>query len=233
MNNIEVVFVDDEEQNLFVYRKSLKKYFDVKTFQDPVEAQKYLFKKNNKSLVVVTDQSMPILTGEELARSLALEKEYLNFIMITGNLENDDNLSSRILSKKFFFDYIEKPIIWFEHTNSIINTIKTAASYSWRNLLTMHRATALDLFCENPYEISEYVSLNNLTREVKLEKSNLRMYMIFDTFILCDKIEEIAYIKKTKGDSTTHELHTISDDKKIICTTLDEAFEKFKLFFLN
>ncbi len=230
MNNIEVVFVDDEEQNLFVYKKSLKKHFDVKTFLDPKEAQDYLFRKNNKSLVVVTDQSMPVLTGEELARSLALEKEYLNFIMITGNLENDDNLSSRILSKKFFFDYIEKPIIWFEHTNSIINTIKTAASYSWRNLLTMHRPIALDLFCDNPYEVEEYVKLNNLVKNVKLEHSNLRMYMIFDTFILCNKLEEVAYI--TKGNNN-HQLHILDGDIKTNYSTIDEAFDIFKAQFTN
>ncbi len=225
MKNVEIVFVDDEEQNLYVYKKTFKKIFDLKTFSNPVEAKDYLLQKNSKPLVVVTDQTMPEMKGEELARALALEKEYLNFIMITGNLEEDDGLSSRILSKKFFFDYLEKPINWIEDSDSIVNTIKTAASYSWRNLLTMYRARALEFYCSNPYEMEDYVKLNGLVKEIKLEKNSVRMFMIFDKFIISEGINEIAEI--TKSDSN-HELKYLPTNDVQSFSSLEQAFSELR-----
>ena len=63
-----VIYLDDEEINLLLFKEMFKKDFEVFTTTYPEEALEYL--KNNDVEYVFTDQRMPIMTGVEFLREL-------------------------------------------------------------------------------------------------------------------------------------------------------------------
>jgi CheY-like chemotaxis protein len=104
-----VVYVDDEEENLFVFRRKLGKELNIKTFSDPTEALDFIAKEADVALVI-TDEVMPGMRGNELCDEVKKVKPYMKFILITGNPENDDNLMYRSLRQNRFYDFIQKPV---------------------------------------------------------------------------------------------------------------------------
>ncbi|MEO1254708.1 MAG: response regulator, partial [Bacteroidota bacterium] len=63
-----VIYLDDEEINLLLFKEMFKKDFDVFTTTYPDEALEFV--KNNEVKFVFTDQRMPIMTGVEFLREL-------------------------------------------------------------------------------------------------------------------------------------------------------------------
>ncbi len=63
-----VIYLDDEEINLLLFKEMFKKDFDVFTTTYPDEALEFV--KNNDVKFVFTDQRMPIMTGVEFLREL-------------------------------------------------------------------------------------------------------------------------------------------------------------------
>ncbi|NQZ77519.1 MAG: response regulator [Ekhidna sp.] len=63
-----VIYLDDEEINLLLFKEMFKKDFDVFTTTYPEEALNYV--KNNDVEFVFTDQRMPIMSGVEFLKEL-------------------------------------------------------------------------------------------------------------------------------------------------------------------
>jgi CheY-like chemotaxis protein len=105
----EVVYVDDESENLFVFRRVFEKDFPVKCFESPVQALDYI-RTNPKVRLVITDEVMPEMNGNTLRDKVAELKPDMKFILITGNPESDNNLMYKTLAKNRFFDFMQKPV---------------------------------------------------------------------------------------------------------------------------
>lgn len=105
----EVVYVDDEEENLFIFKRKFGKKIGLVTFSDPVAAKNYILSAPNVVLVL-TDEVMPILTGNQLRDQVHQKKPYLKFILITGNPGHDQDLMYRTLRGDRFFDFFLKPL---------------------------------------------------------------------------------------------------------------------------
>jgi CheY-like chemotaxis protein len=109
IQNPVVVYVDDEEENLFVFRRRYAKRVNLRTFSDPQEALAFI-KENSEVVLVLTDESMPGMSGNQLCDHVHLSKPFLKFVLITGNPGGDDNLMHRSLRHGRFYDFINKPL---------------------------------------------------------------------------------------------------------------------------
>jgi CheY-like chemotaxis protein len=104
-----VVYVDDEEENLFVFRRRFGKRLNLRTFSNPVEALAFI-EENPDVVLVLTDEVMPGMTGNELCDRARARKPSLKFILITGNPAGDQNLMHRSLRHGRFYDFLSKPL---------------------------------------------------------------------------------------------------------------------------
>ncbi len=109
IQNPVVVYVDDEEENLFVFRRRYAKRVNLRTFSNPEEALAFI-KDSPDVVLVLTDESMPGMSGNQLCDQVHLTKPFLKFVLITGNPGGDENLMHRSLRHGRFYDFINKPL---------------------------------------------------------------------------------------------------------------------------
>ncbi len=109
VSNPVVVYVDDEEENLFVFRRRFAKRINLRTYSSPEEALAFI-KDSPDVVLVLTDESMPAMSGNQLRDQVHLTKPFLKFILITGNPSGDENLMQNSLRHGRFFDFINKPL---------------------------------------------------------------------------------------------------------------------------
>ncbi|SNT40017.1 Response regulator receiver domain-containing protein [Ekhidna lutea] len=115
-----VIYLDDEEINLLLFREMFKKDFEVYTTTRPEEALEYL--KNNDVEFVFTDQRMPVMTGVEFLRELHELKVSVapKKVMISGHAAEGE--VSEAIEKNLIDRFIDKP--WtYEGLKSAISTI--------------------------------------------------------------------------------------------------------------
>ncbi len=110
-NRPAVIYLDDEEINLLLFKEMFKKDFEVFTTTYPEEALEYL--KNNDVEFVFTDQRMPIMTGVEFLRELedmkisAAPKK----VMISGYAAEGE--VSEAIEQNLIDRFVDKP--WTYH----------------------------------------------------------------------------------------------------------------------
>jgi CheY-like chemotaxis protein len=104
-----VVYVDDEEENLFIFRRKFGKDFNLKLFSNPQKALDFI-NTNSEVALVITDEVMPGLRGNKLCEEVRRAKPFMKFILITGNPENDENLMYKSLRRGRFYEFIQKPV---------------------------------------------------------------------------------------------------------------------------
>jgi len=104
-----VVYVDDEEENLFIFKRKFSKDLRIRTFANPREALSFI-KVSSEVALVITDEVMPGLMGNDLCDQVKAVKPFMPFILITGNPENDEGLMYRSLRHNRFYEFIQKPV---------------------------------------------------------------------------------------------------------------------------
>lgn len=102
---INVLYVDDEEQNLVSFKASFRRYFSIFTANSASDAQKIL--KENTIHVLITDQRMPETTGTELLAKAALDYPDQIRILLTGY--TDIEALKDAVNRGHIFRYLEKP----------------------------------------------------------------------------------------------------------------------------
>ncbi len=104
-----VVYVDDEEENLFIFRRRFSKRLNLRTYSDPREALEFI-RDNPDVVLVLTDESMPGMSGGQLCDEVHRTKPFLKFMLITGNPGGDEHLMEKSLRHGRFYDFISKPL---------------------------------------------------------------------------------------------------------------------------
>jgi len=105
----QILFVDDEPEITFMGKKMLENLgYKVSISSSSISALKEFKKDPDRYSLLVTDQSMPDISGTELAVLMKEIQPSLKIIIITGYA---DNLSDEDLSKSGISEVILKPMI--------------------------------------------------------------------------------------------------------------------------
>jgi len=120
-----ILFVDDEDQILRFAKIALEKLgYDVRIYANSMEALN-AFEDNPTGFdVVVTDQTMPFLTGAELAKRMLEVRPDLPIVLCTGY---SDLLSEEKALELGVMDYITKPIMIKDLAGAIRKVLKQAS----------------------------------------------------------------------------------------------------------
>ena len=107
--NERILFVDDEKAVLDMVKRMLTRLgYDVEVFQNPVNAIKSLRAQPEKYDLIITDQSMPYMTGENLALELMNIRPDVPIILCTGYSELVSEEKVKSMGIKAF---LMKPIV--------------------------------------------------------------------------------------------------------------------------
>lgn len=110
-----LLYVDDEATNLRVFKSNFRKYFNVHTTTNPVEAIDIL--RENDIQVIVTDQRMPEMTGTELLEKILPDHPDMIKIILTGF--TDIEAIKDGINRCGIYKYITKP--WnFEEMKGVL-----------------------------------------------------------------------------------------------------------------
>ena len=104
-----VVYVDDEEENLFVFKRKFGKELNLKLFTRPQEALAFIT-EDPDVVLVITDEVMPGMNGNLLCDKVKEIKPSMKFILITGNPQHDEDLMYTSLRENRFYEFIRKPL---------------------------------------------------------------------------------------------------------------------------
>jgi two-component system probable response regulator PhcQ len=102
-----ILYVDDEEQALKYFRKSMGKDFTVLIATNVAEANAILDKSADTIGVVITDQRMPGALGVELLKRLRAQWPHIIRLLITAYSEIDDAIAA--VNAGAIYKYVTKP----------------------------------------------------------------------------------------------------------------------------
>ncbi|WP_370525692.1 response regulator [Olivibacter sp. SDN3] len=115
---INILYVDDEENNLISFKATFRKKYNVKTAISGEEAMVLL--SNHPFEVIITDQRMPKMTGVEFLEHIIPTYPDPTRILLTGY--TDMAAVVEAINKGKIFHYLNKP--WSEE--ELDNTIQKA-----------------------------------------------------------------------------------------------------------
>lgn len=100
-----ILYVDDEETNLRVFKSNFRRFYKVHTAVTPVEAIEML--KENDIQVIITDQRMPEMTGTEFLEKILPDFPDVIKIILTGF--TDIEAIKDGINRCGIYKYITKP----------------------------------------------------------------------------------------------------------------------------
>jgi len=107
-NKINVLYLDDEENNLFSFKATFRLKYNVFTALRGDEALDII--RNNEIHVIITDQRMPEMTGVEFLEKVIKIKPEPIRILLTGYTDMAAVVNA--INKGKIFHYLNKP--WSE-----------------------------------------------------------------------------------------------------------------------
>ena len=114
---IAILYVDDEEVNLFLFKTNFEANYPVFTATSGEEGLAELEKHSDKIIVVISDMRMPGMNGVEFIRKAREKHDNIVYFILTGyacNDEIEEALEQHIIhqwfSKPFDMEKIEEAI---------------------------------------------------------------------------------------------------------------------------
>lgn len=83
LNIPKVIYLDDEEINLYLFKTTFQNVFEVLTFSSPRAALEGL-RENPEISVVITDMKMPEMSGVEFVREARKNFKDINYYLLTA-----------------------------------------------------------------------------------------------------------------------------------------------------
>lgn len=195
-NNIEIVVVDDDN----IVLDSLKTLFEIENiknvrfFNSPIDAYKFLKDKNNKPKVVISDFLMPHINGIEFLAKVKTLYDDVSLILLTGYADKENAIKA--INEIGIYKYIEKP---WDNDRLILN-IKNAIE---RNELILSLKDKISKLDKANKELEKYsFNLENIIEEKTkvLNDTNLKLNAIFencaDSIVLINKSGKIHRINQ-------------------------------------
>ena len=125
--NEKVMLVDDEKKILAVESLMLKKLgYQITTFNDPLAALECFSRQSHEFDLVITDMTMPKMTGIVLAQEIMKVRPDIPVIMCTGFSEIINEEKAKSLGIK---EYIMKPITMRDLAPAVRSVLDTVAKH--------------------------------------------------------------------------------------------------------
>lgn len=106
--NEHLMLVDDEDENITLIKEILTKYgYTVDVFTNGVQAWQEFQKQPDKYDLIITDMTMPFMTGAELAQKIIGVRPKVPVILFTGYSEMINRGKSMAIGIK---EFIQKPM---------------------------------------------------------------------------------------------------------------------------
>ncbi|SLM28221.1 putative Histidine kinase [Desulfamplus magnetovallimortis] len=103
-----ILFIDDEPSMVFMAKKALEKLgYSVDTETDPTEALKRIYENPDRYQLVITDMTMPKMTGANLAKRIIKFCPKMPILLCTGF---SINMNPQTAAETGIRRYIEKPL---------------------------------------------------------------------------------------------------------------------------
>lgn len=115
--NVTLLYVDDEDVNLFLFRKSFQNKYKILTAKSGSSGIKQLEAHANEILVVISDMRMPGMNGVEFVRQARENYDNIIYFILTGFEFNDE--ISKALKDRVIHKYFTKPFDMDEITEAI------------------------------------------------------------------------------------------------------------------
>jgi response regulator RpfG family c-di-GMP phosphodiesterase len=117
-NNISVLYVDDEEPNLFLFKITFQDRYHVYTAKSANEGLNLLDEKSNEISVVISDMHMPMMNGVQFVKKAKERFENLDYFILTGFEFNEEieralqeGLIKKCLTKPYDSSQLEKAFL--------------------------------------------------------------------------------------------------------------------------
>lgn len=192
-----VLYVDDEEINLFNFREALSDQFEVFTALSGQEALRVLGREREMALVV-TDQRMPGMKGTDLLAKTRELAPLAERIIITGYTDPQDIISA--INQGQVYRYILKP--W--NADELRITISQAVE---RYHLLQHNRELMEALRQKNLELEDRVkertaelaqANQTLTEQLaELERTKFELKTLQGLLSIC------SYCKKIRDDNNT------------------------------
>ncbi|MBW3544366.1 MAG: hybrid sensor histidine kinase/response regulator [Bacteroidetes bacterium] len=199
-----VLYIDDEENNLLVFKSSFRRYYEIFTAISGEEAMKII--RDHDIAVIITDQRMPGMTGIEFLKQLP--EDLLAIRMILTGYSDVAAVIEAINTGKVY-RYITKPWNQDELKISIDNAYE-AHSLKLRNQLLISELK----------ETNEQLEQKVLHRTAALEKA------LDEISIQKEKLEELNATKNKFFSIVAHDLRNPVNALSAFSATLAEHGDK-------
>lgn len=215
MNN-KILLVDDDENILSSYKRTLRTKFNITTSSDPVEAIK-LFTKQDPFAVVLSDFKMPGIDGNTFLAEVKKYSPNTVRIMLTGYA--DTNTAITAVNKGSIFRLLTKPCqndVLVDALNDALNqyALITAEKELLQKTLKGSIKLLMDILSVfNPKAFSQANRLTTLTKNIAARFGLNNMWEI-ETMVLLAKIGCVAIPsdileKRLNGEFLTPEEETL------------------------
>ncbi len=119
---INVLYVDDEIDNLNAFKAVFRRYFEVFIAESAMEGKKILENKENNIQIVLTDQRMPEITGVDFLASLVKDSPEIMRVLVTGYADIATVIDA--INKGEVYRYVSKPWDNIELKNLILQAFE-------------------------------------------------------------------------------------------------------------
>ena len=158
--NYNILYVDDDEQNLFIFHRILDKYYNIITVNTSIEALEII--ANKQIHVILADQRMPDLNGVQLLNRVMIQFPQIIRILVTGYSDIDVVIDA--INKGSVYRYIPKP--W--DNEDVIRTVQNAVELYALKQKNTSLMEELDLQNKKLHQkVLELDFLNDLQLELK------------------------------------------------------------------
>ena len=141
---IRVLYLDDEEPNLFSFKAAFRRDFEVHTCDEPHNAVRML--DEHEFHVVLSDQRMPRISGVEFFELIMPDHPDISRVLVTGYADTDAVVDA--INKGQVYRFVSKP--WNEEElRSVINAAYALNRSRVSSALQGHHVlSALDGFAD-------------------------------------------------------------------------------------
>lgn len=107
--NISLLYVDDEEYNLLLFKLNFEGQYKVHTATSGSTALDVLEQHKDEIIIVISDMKMPEMNGVEFIRKARERHDKISYFILSGFMNNQE--IEEAVQNKEIVEFLSKPII--------------------------------------------------------------------------------------------------------------------------